>query len=125
MFMQELTVDQQHQKLIVEVVDIERLWVHNSHFEIPLAHVKGASLNPEVANDLPYPSQLPGDPQLHSPVSAGTFYKHGKRVFWEVSDPAQAVVIELKDDEYAELVVQVENPEAMVSQINQAIGAQS
>jgi hypothetical protein len=122
--MQELTVDQQQQKLIVEVVAIERLWVHNSHFEIPLAHVKGASINPEVANDLPYPSQLPGDPQWHTPISAGTFYQHGNRVFWEVSDPAQAVVIELKDDQYAELVVQVENPAAVVAQINQAIGAQ-
>ena len=123
--MQELTVDQQHQKLIVDVVAIERLWVHNSHFEIPLAHVKGASINPAVANDMPYSRQVGDDPQWPTPISAGTFYQHGNRVFWEVSDPAKAVVIELKDDEYSELVVQVENPEAVVAQINKAVGAKA
>jgi len=123
--MQALTVDQQQHKLIVEVVAVERLWVHNSRFEIPLAHVKRASINPEVANSIPYPSQNPSDPEWPTPISEGTFYQHGNRVFWEVSDPAKAVVIELKDDQYSELVVQVDNPAAVVAQINQAVGAQA
>jgi hypothetical protein len=123
--MQEVTVDQQQQKIIVDVVALERLWVHNSHFEIPLAHVKGASINPEVAKSLPYPSQVPDDPRWPTPISAGTFYQHGNRVFWEVTDPTKAVVIELKDDQYDELVVQVEDPAALVAQINQAIGTRA
>jgi hypothetical protein len=123
MTMPDISVDQQQQKLIVVVEGIERLWVLNSRLEIPLAHVKGASINPEVANSLPYPSQELGDTQVHAPVSAGTFYQHGNRMFWEVSDPAKAVVIELKDDQYAELVVQVEDPAAVVAQVNQAVRA--
>jgi uncharacterized protein (DUF1778 family) len=46
-------------------------------------------------------------------------------MFWEVTDPTKAVVIELKDDQYAELVVQVEDPAAVVAQINQAIAAKA
>jgi hypothetical protein len=125
MTMQEVTVDQQKQKLIIDVVALERLWVHNSHFEIPLAHVKGASINPEVAKNVPYPSHVSDDPQWSTPISAGTFYQHGNRVFWEVSDPSKAVVIELKDDQFAELVIQVDDPASVVAQINQGVGAKS
>jgi len=123
--MPDINVDQEQKKLIVVVEGIERLWTLNSRFEIPLAHVKSASINPEVASNLPYPRQEQGDPQWHAPVSAGTFYQHGNRVFWEVTDPTKAVVIELKDDQYAEIVVQVEDPAAVVAQINQAIGAKA
>jgi hypothetical protein len=123
--MPDVSVDQKQKKLIVVVEGIERLWMLHSRLEIPLAHVKSASINPEVASNLPYPRQEHGDPEWHAPISAGTFYQHGNRVFWEVTDPTKAVVIELKDDQYAELVVQVDDPAAVVAQINQAIEAQA
>ncbi len=65
--MADITVDQEQKKLIVVVEGIERLWILNSRFEIPLAHIKGASINPEVASNLPYPRQEQGDPQWHAP----------------------------------------------------------
>ncbi len=116
-------MDQRQHKLILQVEAIEKLWVLNSHMEIPLAHVRGASINPEVASKLPYQRQDVGDVEWQGSVTAGTFYQQGNRVFWDVSDPARAVVIQLKDDRYAELVVQVEDPEDTVKQINQAVGA--
>jgi len=121
--MPDVSVDLQQQKLIVVVEGIEKLWLLNSRLEIPLAHVKSASINPEVAGNLPYPRQERGDPEWHAPISAGTFYQHGNRVFWEVTDPAKAVVIELNHDTYTELVVQVEDPAAVVAEVNRAIGA--
>lgn len=121
--MSEISMDQRQHKLILQVEAIEKLWVLNSHMEIPLAHVRGASINPEVASKLPYQRQDVGDVEWQGSVTAGTFYQQGNRVFWDVSDPARAVVIQLKDDRYAELVVQVEDPEDTVKQINQAVGA--
>jgi hypothetical protein len=123
--MPEVSIDQQRHTLNLQVEAIERLWVFNSHMEIPLAHVKGASIDPELASKLPYPGQDVGDVQWHEPVTVGTFYQHGKRVYWDVSDPSKAVVIELKDDRYAELVIQVDDPAATVKEINQAIGART
>ena len=32
-------------------------------------------------------------------LTAGTFYQHGKRVFWDVHNPDNTVVIELKDEQ--------------------------
>jgi hypothetical protein len=56
---------------------------------------------------------------MHVPgvVVAGTFYEAGERVFWDVHDPAKAVVIELADQRYARLVVGVADPSATVALI--------
>ena len=56
-------------------------------------------------------------PGAHVPgvINAGTFHIHGERVFWDVHDPAKAVVIELADEHYARLVVQVADPGATVA----------
>ena len=49
--------------------------------------------------------------------------KLGPEQIWQYQ--AHLFQIELKDDQYAELVVQVEDPAAVVAQINQAIGAKA
>jgi hypothetical protein len=56
-------------------------------------------------------------PGAHVPgvITAGTFHIPGERVFWDVHDPAKAVVIELADEHYARLVVQVADPRATVA----------
>jgi hypothetical protein len=55
-------------------------------------------------------------------VSAGTFYQEGERVFWDVRDPEKVVVIRLRDERYARLVIGVEDPPATVRAIQEAVG---
>ena len=45
-------------------------------------------------------------------LTAGTFYQHGKRVFWNVHNPDNTIIIELKDERYNELIVEVADPQA-------------
>jgi hypothetical protein len=40
-------------------------------------------------------------------LTAGTFYQDGKRVFWDVHNPENTVMIELKDERYNEVIVEV------------------
>ena len=47
---------------------------------------------------------------------------HGKWVFWDVHDPANAIGIELRNEHYSKLIVEVGNPEDQISQIRQATG---
>ncbi len=47
-------------------------------------------------------------------LTAGTFSQDGKRVFWDVHNPENAVVIELNDERYNELIVEVADPKAAV-----------
>jgi hypothetical protein len=54
-------------------------------------------------------------------LSAGTFHHQGDRVFWDVHDPDKAIAISLKDDRYARLVVEVDDPVATLAAITKAI----
>jgi hypothetical protein len=55
-------------------------------------------------------------------VVAGSFHHEGDRVFWDVHDPAKAVVIHLADERYARLVIGVDDPEGTVAAIRHALG---
>ena len=54
-------------------------------------------------------------------LTAGTFYEHGKRVFWEVHDPERTIVIELVDERCDELIIEVANPATAVSLLQASI----
>jgi hypothetical protein len=54
-------------------------------------------------------------------LTAGTFYQDGKRVFWDVHNPANTVVIELKDERYNELIVEVADQKATVELVKSAL----
>jgi hypothetical protein len=43
-----------------------------------------------------------------------TFYQDGKRVFWDVHHPEKTIVIDLHDERYNELVVEVHEPQSGV-----------
>jgi hypothetical protein len=107
--------------LIVHVRGMDRLWALKSRLEIPLAHVVSAEVCPEVALGWRMSIRAPG---THMPgvITAGTFYKEGERVFWDVHDPESTVVIHLKDDQYARLIIEVDDPPATAAAIQRALG---
>ncbi len=107
--------------LIVHVQGMDRLWTLKSRLEIPLAHVVGAEVDPEIARGWRKGIRAPG---THVPgvITAGTFYQEGERVFWDVHDPEKTVVINLKDERYARLVIEVDDPPATAAAIQGALG---
>ncbi len=56
-------------------------------------------------------------------ITAGSFYSHGELVFWDVHDPDKAIGIELRDERYARLVIEVADPEAEIRRIDQTVPA--
>jgi hypothetical protein len=107
--------------LIVHVRGMDRLWALKSRLEIPLAHVVGAEVNPEVAQGWRKGIRASG---THVPgvITAGTFYQEGERVFWDVHDPESTVMIHLRDERYARLVIEVDDPPATAAAIQRALG---
>jgi len=105
--------------MTVEVQGLDRLWALKSQLTIPLEHVRGATADPGIARD---PKGWRG-PGTHIPgvIVAGTFHQDRERVFWDVHDPGNAVVIELRDDTYQRLVIEVSDPRATVELIERAI----
>ena len=107
-------------ELIVEPTGLDKLWSFTRKLEIPLAHVRGATFDPG-ANQEPKGLRAPG---LAIPGKwSGTFNRDGDKSFWNVSRPAQTVVVELSDERYDRLVLTVDEPRAIVDAINGALQA--
>ncbi len=113
----EVTGDQ----LTVHIEGMDKLWTLKSRLEIPLVHVTDAEADPEAVRGW----KGWRGPGAHVPglIVAGTFHHQGDRVFWDVHDPAKAVVIHLADERYARLVIGVDDPAATVAAIRRALGS--
>ena len=107
----------QEGKLMLHVLGADKLWALKSSLEIPLEHITGIRADPEIARGWLHGIRMPGT-QIPGVITAGTFYQHGQRVFWDVHHPEKTVVIELHDERYNELIVEVENPQMAVQQIS-------
>ena len=109
------------QALIVHITGSDRLWALKSHLEIPLEHVVGASQEAEEAHAWLKGLVHRGLTHVPGVLSAGTFHHQDNRVFWDVHDPNKAIAINLKDDRYSRLVVEVDDPAATLAAIAKAI----
>jgi hypothetical protein len=108
--------------LIVHVEGMDRLFTLRSRLEVPLSHVEGAEADPEEARRRWHGIMERGI-WVPGPITAGTFYREGELVFWDVHDPEKTVVIRLRDERYARLIIEVEDPETTVTRVNEAVGA--
>ena len=104
--------------LTVELHGLHKLWALKSRIRVPLTQVRGATADPGIVAE-PKGMHAPG---THVPgvLAAGTFRQNGERVFWNVQDGTRAVVIELADDYYVRLVIEVDDPGATVAMIERA-----
>ncbi|HEY6446621.1 MAG TPA: hypothetical protein VIY53_09190 [Acidobacteriaceae bacterium] len=101
-------------KLVLHVRGADQLWALKSTLEIPLHHVAGIRADPEIARGWFHGIRAPGT-QIPGVLTAGTFYQHGQRIFWDVHHPDNTVVIVLRDERYNELIVEVADPQAAVA----------
>jgi hypothetical protein len=105
--------------LIVEIEGLNKVWALKSRITIPLSHVRGATVDPGIVRE-PKGVRAPGT-YVPGVIVAGTFHADGERVFWDVRDPQRAIVIQLDDEEYARLVVEVDDPRSAVDLIERAL----
>jgi hypothetical protein len=107
-------------KLLLHVRGADKLWAFKSSLEIPLEHVAGIRADSTIAHGWWHGLRLPGT-SIPGVITAGTFYQDGKRVFWDVHNPDNTVVIDLRDERYNQLIVEVANPDAAVELVIAAL----
>ncbi|CCH30029.1 hypothetical protein ABZ816_31830 [Actinosynnema sp. NPDC047251] len=112
-------VDIDGDDLVVVMEGLDKLWALKSSLTIPLANVRGATADPGIATERKG-IKAPGT-HLPGVITAGTFHLDGDKVFWDVKDASKAVVIELADERYARLVLQVDDPRATVALVEDAL----
>jgi hypothetical protein len=105
-------VIQEGDDLVFNVIGLHKLWALTSRLQIPREHIRGARIDPAAV--LEWKAwRVPGtDLPL---LTAGTFHLDGKRIFWDVRNPDNAVVIDLDDENYEQLIIEVEDPDAVVA----------
>lgn len=104
----------------LEVKGLDKLWAFKGSLEIPVAHIRGAHADTSIARGWYKGIKAPGT-SLPGVIRAGTFYQDKKRVFWDVHDPEKTIVIDLHDERYDQLIVEVADPAATLSQLNAAL----
>ncbi len=107
-------------KLTLHVRGSDKLWALKSSLEIPLIHIASVRADPQIARGWYHGIRMPGT-NVPGVITAGTFYQNGKRVFWDVHHPEKSIVIELRDERFNELVVEVADPDAAVRLIQDAL----
>jgi hypothetical protein len=112
--------------LDIQVQGMHKLWALRSSLRVPLADVRDVRHDPERARRVMPGLRVPG---THIPYvyTAGTFYQADFRPdFWTVRDADRAIVIQCRDGAaYDEIIVEVEDPAAVVALIQGAIGGSS
>jgi hypothetical protein len=103
----------------VEIEGLDKLWSFRSRLLIPLEHIRGATTDPGIVGESSGWKEM--GTRVPGVITAGTFHQDGGHVFWDVHDPAKAVVIELNDEQYQRLVIQVDDPGATAAAIQEAI----
>ena len=112
-----VSVIQQGDDILFTVQGLHKVWAFKSSLTIPRAHITGARQDAVAARDLHgFRALGTSVPWL---IKAGTFYLHGEGglqpTFVDVMHPEQAVVIDLHDEDYQQLIIEVEDPAAVLA----------
>lgn len=110
----------ENDSVIFAILGTHKLWALRSRLEIPLAHVTGAERDPEQVGRWWHGWKLIGS-DLPGIFAAGTFYYRGELVFWDVRDLERTIVVSLSDERYKKLIIEVDDPDAVVERLRFAI----
>ena len=110
--------------VVFDVEGLDKVWSLTSQIRVSLSHISGVSIDPEAARGWWHGLRFPGT-QIPGVITAGTFYQHGRRVFYDVHDTDNTIVIALNHENYDTLVVEVADPAAEVTKIMTALKSQA
>ena len=102
--------------LVIEVQGWAKLWSLTSRLEIPLENV----LDVRPADDDGASVRVLGT-SIPGVVTAGTLLQEGSLVFWNVHDPLKAIAVDLRDERYSKLIIEVVDPTETISALKHAL----
>ena len=108
--------------LVFEVEGWDKLWSLRSRLVIPIHDVIRVYADPKIAESW-WKGVRVGGTYVPGVITAGTFYHHGGWVFWDVHNPENVIVVELRDERYAKLIVEVPDPAETVARLQAELPA--
>lgn len=111
------------QALVVHIQGADKFWALKSQMQVPWSHVLFAEQDPAVVehwDTLDWSALRAPGTYFPGVIKAGSFRSSGQWMFCDVHDPHNAITIRLADEQYTRLVVEVADPDATISAIEQA-----
>ncbi len=115
-----VTISKEENNFHFKVEGLHKLWALKSQLTIPIQNVVRAYQNRDALNGWWKGIRMPG---THVPglITAGTFYQSGGKIFWDVVNKDNAIIIDLEDENYSKLIIEVDNPSEAIDFINDAL----
>lgn len=107
-------------QLALNVQGWHKLFAMKMSMHIPLAHIQGIRHDPSVTKGWSEGIRIIGT-GLGDYLRAGSFMGKGGLVFWDVHDHDKAVIVDLHDEEYKQLIVEVQDPQKTIAEVEAAI----
>lgn len=105
-------------RLLVRPVGLVRVWALSTGIDVPITAVVDVGVHPRKG--LLRGWRAPGT-YLPGVMTAGTFRSRGEKDLWMAGRAANVLVIELHDQTYRHVIVQVEDPEAATEALRAAM----
>ena len=99
-----------------EIVGLHKLWAFKSEIKIPNDHIIKAYQDETKIKNW-YAAKLIGT-NMPYVLNAGTFYQDGGMIFMDVAKKENAIIIDLKDENYKQLIIEVQDPLDSINRLN-------
>ena len=108
-------------RLEIEILGWHKLWAFRSHLSFPLEHLVSAERWNREKHRLDW--RTIGAPRTAIPwvIVAGIFHNRGRHYFYDVCRFSRTIVIDLRDEWYTRVVVEVEDPDAVLRMITECV----
>ncbi|MBT3501934.1 MAG: hypothetical protein HOB40_10150 [Candidatus Marinimicrobia bacterium] len=99
-----------------ELKGLHKLWAFKRKIQIPVSSIKNVKKDPTAMKGIWKGLRFPG---THIPgiIVAGTFRSKGEKHFWNVTNKEKTIVIDIEGGHYDKVIVDVNNPETVVSDL--------
>lgn len=112
-----VTVTRHADTVMFDVQGLHKLWAFKSQLQIPAAHIRAARQDTEALRGWWKGWRLPGT-SIPGLLTAGTFLKDGRWMFWDVHKEQNAVIIDLEHEDYDQLIIEVADPQTVLLLLN-------
>ena len=111
-----VTITKNKTETTFEINGLHKLWAFKSEIKIPNEHILKAYYDEAKIKNW-YALKLIGTNMPYL-LNAGTFYQDGGIMFMDVANKHNAIIIDLKDEKYKQLIIEVADPIAAIKLLN-------
>ena len=118
-----VSIEVERGTLIVRLHGWDRLWSLRNTLQVPLSHVASVRPRPDEAwrDDVVIDASLGVDAYEPCWMATGNVHFADGPAFYDVRDPARAIAIDLVQERFRHIVVEVDDPERAANSIRRAL----